>query len=69
MVCEGYMGTEKGTRKCGHIWRRPKKSELEFNDNPRHYVVCRKCGIINQIPFSMIKHYDIYFPSFPDDET
>lgn len=63
------MGSNReGKHPCDHCWRRPKKDELDIHDNPQYYLVCRACGIIKQIPFDMVRFYDIYFPSFPDDE-
>ena len=63
------MGSNReGNHRCGHAWRRPKKEELNSYDSPKYHVVCSKCGIMVQIPFDMIQLYDIYFPSFPEDD-
>ncbi len=62
------MGSSReGNHQCGHIWRRPKKRELDVHDNPKQYVICNLCGTMIQVPFDLALYYDIYFPSFPDD--
>lgn len=62
------MGKKGNTSRCGHVWRRPKKTELDPHDNPQRYVVCRRCGTILTVPLDLIPHYDFYFPSFPEDD-